>query len=99
MQPRFRSVTFPGLAHRIGFSTGPVFGPEYEVAMAKELISLPDAMASLPVKVSRTTGWRWLLRYPALGLQIGGRHYLRRECLDAIASGTPLAEAAKIGVA
>jgi hypothetical protein len=67
--------------------------------MAKELISLRDAMASLPVKVSRTTGWRWLERYPALGVQIGGRHYLRRECLDAIANGTPLAEAAKIGEA
>jgi len=41
-------------------------GLNYEATMAKELISLTEAMASLPVKVSRTTGWRWLERYPAL---------------------------------
>ena len=58
---------------------------------------LPDAMKSLPVPRSRTTGLRWLRRHPDLGVTIGGRHFLYREAVKAIGKGVSLAEAARIG--
>jgi hypothetical protein len=61
------------------------------------LKSLPEAMKSLPVERSRTTGMRWLRAHPGLGVTIGGRHYLYDAAVKAIARGVPLADAARIG--
>lgn len=61
------------------------------------LKSLPEAMKSLPVERSRTTGMRWLRAYPGLGVTIGGRHYLYTAAVTAIGQGVSLADAARIG--
>lgn len=58
---------------------------------------LPDAMKSLPVPRSRTTGLRWLRQHPGLGVTIGGRHFLYVAAVKAIGQGVPLADAARIG--
>jgi hypothetical protein len=58
-------------------------------------MALPDAMRELAK--GRACGVRWYNTHPDLGLSIGHRLYLWRESVAAIATGTSLDEAAKIG--
>ena len=39
----------------------------------------------------------WLIRHPGLGYKIGARWRIRPEVAAAIAAGTPLVEAARLG--
>ncbi len=44
---------------------------------------------------SRTTVFRWVRQYPALGLRLGHRCFFRRDARELIAQGMPLHEAAQ----
>lgn len=58
---------------------------------------ITKAATAIPSRPNRATVRRWLDRHPDLGLRIAGRAFLWSDCRLAIANGTPLAEAAKIG--
>lgn len=60
------------------------------------LVPIPEAGEKLPVPKTRATMRRWLITHPGLGVRIGGRLYVWQGALDAIAAGTPLAEAATL---
>jgi hypothetical protein len=47
--------------------------------------------------VSDQAAYVWLTKHPGLGLKVAGRWRIRPEVADAIAAGTPLAEAARLG--
>lgn len=44
---------------------------------------------------SRTTVFRWVRQYPALGLTLGHRRFFKREARELIAQGMPLHEVAQ----
>ena len=48
-------------------------------------------------QVSDQATYVWLVQHPGLGVKVAGRWRIRPEVADAIAAGTPLVEAARIG--
>lgn len=67
------------------------------MARQETLEPIAKAAKAIPTRPNRATVRRWLDRHPDLGLRIGGRAFLWRDCRQAIANGTPLDEAAAIG--
>lgn len=60
--------------------------------MAKDFGPLPE-FARI-VRRDHSTAWRWVQKHPGLALKIGGRYEAYLPAAQAIASGTPLDQAA-----
>jgi hypothetical protein len=69
------------------------------MADTQVLEPLSQALGRFPegATPSHVTAWRWGRKYPSLVRVIGGRMFAVPKCWDAIARGTPLAEAARLG--
>jgi len=68
-------------------------------AKTSPFLTPAEANAVLPVPKTMPTIYRWLNEHPGLALHLGDRMHVVREAWVAVARGTPLPEAAKIGQA